>query len=544
MTISDSIPVQFWIVGYETFNEEAVCGLVKQDCFCAPWLCTDEITLQIQAANTVAYYLVVSSEDAVLLVQKFSAISMTVQEISFTMTENGICNKQVVLKIIRLSPVWTSRSTSGADKAWLSIAYGNSLYVAVAQSTGTDANVVMTSSDGLTWTLRTASYYNVWASVCFGNDLFVAVASSATGNPQVMTSLDGITWTARVAAAANDWQSVTCGNGLFVAVSTGGASRVMTSPDGITWTARSAAAANQWYSICYGNGLFVAVAWSGAGNRVMTSPDGITWTSRTSAANNQWTSVVYGSGVFVAVSNTGVGNRVMTSSDGITWTSRSSAADNDWNSVAYGDGIFIAVASSGSGNRVMTSLNGIIWTIGASAADNQWFGIGFGNHLFVGVSLTGSANRVMTATPLEAQSDCLDVRTTQDCTKLIEYTNSSNFDGIDYSDFSPGNYFRLRIPAVFNEEKNPQEQEDLELSNGVIVTLRNQIQQKTLLETGYMPNYMHLKLQKILMHETIIIDSTQWKKRDSYDDSPVKKYNLKKAQVYLTKYNSVEKNTI
>ena len=47
--------------------------------------------------------------------------------------------------------------------------------------------------------------------------LFVAVSSE--GGNRVMTSSDGITWTARSAAGNNDfWYSVTYGNGLFVAV--------------------------------------------------------------------------------------------------------------------------------------------------------------------------------------------------------------------------------------------------------------------------------------------------------------------------------------
>jgi len=55
------------------------------------------------------------------------------------------------------------------------------------------------------------------------------VSNSGTGN-RVMTSPDGINWTIRSSAADNDWRSVCYGNGLFVAVSTTGTgNRVMTS---------------------------------------------------------------------------------------------------------------------------------------------------------------------------------------------------------------------------------------------------------------------------------------------------------------------------
>lgn len=154
------------------------------------------------------------------------------------------------------------------------------------------------------------------------------------------------------------------------------------------------------------------------------------------------------------------------------------------------------------------------------------------------LSYTAQANVVI------KKSDCLDVRESHDCTKLIEYSNESDFDGIVYSDISPRPTFYLRVPAMFFEEDNPQEQEDLVLSNGVIVTLRQGIQEKRLLETGYMPNYMHKKLQKVLMHESITIDGDGWKRRDPYESNPIKKYSLKRASVLLTKYNSVLKNTI
>jgi hypothetical protein len=288
---------------------------------------------------------------------------------------------------------WTSRS-SAADNEWISVTYGNGLFVAV--STTGSGNRVMTSPDGITWTSRTSAADNSWQSVTYGNGLFVAVSTNNYGN-RVMTSPDGINWTSRTPAAAYVWQSVTYGNGLFVAVSQiGSGNRVMTSPDGITWTLRTSAENNSWKSVTYGNGLFVAVSDDGTGNRVMTSPDGTTWTSRISAANNQWKSVTYGNGLFVAVSQSGSGNRVMTSPDGITWTPRTSVGgDVRWRSVTYGNGLFVAVADYGT-NRVMTSPDGITWTSRTSAENNYWRSVTYGNGLFVAVGISGT-NRVMTS---------------------------------------------------------------------------------------------------------------------------------------------------
>ncbi|MEI7978991.1 MAG: cadherin-like beta sandwich domain-containing protein, partial [Bacteroidota bacterium] len=290
--------------------------------------------------------------------------------------------------------VWTSRA-SVADLNWISVTYGNGLFVAIAQ-TGT-GNRVMTSPDGITWTQRSTPTDRSWISVTYGNNLFVAVSDGGGWGDRVMTSSDGITWTARNAADENVWNSVTYGNGQYVAVAGNGYWRVMRSSDGINWNGEFAAANNGWVSVTYGNGLFVAVSGNGT-NRVMTSSDGITWTSRTSAANLDWKSVTYGNGLFVAVAVSGTGNRVMTSPDGINWTSRTSAADNDWKSVTYGNGLFVAVAYSGTGNRVMTSPDGITWTTRSSASNNNWKGVTFGNNIFVAVSDNGgSGNRVMTS---------------------------------------------------------------------------------------------------------------------------------------------------
>jgi hypothetical protein len=127
-----------------------------------------------------------------------------------------------------------------------------------------------------------------------------------------MTSTNGETWTARSAAAESGWVSVAYGDGVFVAVAISGANRVMTSTNnGETWTARSASEANVWVSVAYGNGLFVAVSLIGT-NLVMTSTNGETWTARSAAEANSWRSVTYANGVFVAVAGSGT-NRVMTS---------------------------------------------------------------------------------------------------------------------------------------------------------------------------------------------------------------------------------------
>lgn len=148
-------------------------------------------------------------------------------------------------------------------------------------------------------------------------------------------------------------------------------------------------------------------------------------------------------------------------------------------------------------------------------------------------------------------TDCIDIRQSfpEKCLTEITYSNTKNFDNLEYEDISPQPVFTKIVEAEFWKENNPQEQEDSVLSNGVIVTRRSEIQEKTLLELGYLPNYEHKKIQKILMHNYVVIpdvsgDEIQWKKRDPYESENISRFPLKRAQVWLTKYDSVEKNTI
>jgi len=103
----------------------------------------------------------------------------------------------------------------------------------------------------------------------------VAVSMSGTGD-RIMSSPDGITWTLRNSAVDNNWYSI-CWSpelGLFVVVSiTGTGDRVMTSPDGINWTVRNSAVDNNWYSVCWAPelGLFASISATGTDDRVMTS---------------------------------------------------------------------------------------------------------------------------------------------------------------------------------------------------------------------------------------------------------------------------------
>jgi len=304
---------------------------------------------------------------------------------------------------------WTMR-VGASQNEWTSVAEGNGRFVAVQR--GGDVSAV--STDGVNWSTHPAPVLS-WSSIAFGNGLFVAVSSRGTGN-RVMTSPDGVTWTLRQPALDARWNSIAYGARRFVAV---GSNRVMTSPDGVNWTSRTPVAGNTWTSVTYGGGLFVAVSNSPSDTQVMTSSDGITWRARQTPARNNWSAVAYGGGRYVAIGNDCVNpiECVMTSEFGINWTMRGLGL-GQYRSMAYGAGLFAAL--NDSSQPVVRSDNGISWrSVGAptgAGAGSAWESITYGHGMFVAVGQSGKIMTSGTYTPPPAAPPTTGAATTPGAT--------------------------------------------------------------------------------------------------------------------------------
>jgi hypothetical protein len=351
---------------------------------------------------------------------------------------------------------WSRQLCSGwRRQAWTRTVWATSLVAALLVG----QPLAPAMADGTTWTPIEVEP-NAWRSVAYGNGLWVAVAES--GTDRVMTSPDGISWTARAAAEASAWRSVAYGNGLWVAVANTGTNRVMTSEDptctlagGATscWTASAALNGRQWRSVAYGNGLWVAVADVGTDtDRVVTSPDGLNWTVSSTGDEpedrREWTGVAFGGGVWVvsdrrlaakvitssnpacstapcwtvvdpnwtAVASSptdrrltrsvafgdgvwfGVGRAALRSTDsGVTWTGSEFGTTPDWASVAYGNGVWVAVADGGTSRVLRSADAAITWTgvdVGDGLAGNAWQSVAYGDGVWVAVASSGT-NLVM-----------------------------------------------------------------------------------------------------------------------------------------------------
>jgi hypothetical protein len=202
---------------------------------------------------------------------------------------------------------WTPRN-AGTTNTFYAVAYGDGQFVAVSGA-GVALGTIVSSANGADWTTRfflTNTSLPSFSGVAYGNGQFVALAGGFEVGPEaVVTSPDGITWTLYEGIGPSCARAVTFGNGQFVAVGgrSGPEDRVLlyhgviyTSTDGVWWTLREDVvnSGNGWfYSVAYGGGQFVAV-----GDLTYSSADGTNWVGRNFIGLSE---IGYGNGRFVGL---------------------------------------------------------------------------------------------------------------------------------------------------------------------------------------------------------------------------------------------------
>lgn len=150
----------------------------------------------------------------------------------------------VVIVCVSAQPIkWERVSPNTTWWPISNVASGNGAVVAVAAY-----EVIASRDEGLTWKVAlTSSTSKQFISVRFGNGVFVLIAQGTR-----YTSTDGITWTSY---AGGDGGSMIFGNGLFVVGGANGS--VSSTPDGISWTATQVQGAGDLYQGAAGNGIFI-----------------------------------------------------------------------------------------------------------------------------------------------------------------------------------------------------------------------------------------------------------------------------------------------
>ena len=297
----------------------------------------------------------------------------------------------------RLQWVWRNPAPQGNNLN--GVAYGNNTYVAVG-----DYGTILTSPDGVKWTVQNSRTTMQINGVVYGNGMFVAVGTNGSWYEAlgfVLTSPDGVTWTQQNCNDAPALNAVTYGNGTFVAVGSSliespyiYSSTILSSHDGVAWTVASElpkAPRDQdplLTGVAYGNGTFVAVgvyleSFPSFKSIAATSPDGVSWTTVT-GLSNVGSGVAFGNGIFVAPA----GNRVLISSDGLSWMTWLLDSDRLSGGISYGNGVFTA-----TGRPVGTmyaSSDGVQWTEQDSRLNIELLGVAYGKNGFVAVGRSGA----------------------------------------------------------------------------------------------------------------------------------------------------------
>jgi hypothetical protein len=272
--------------------------------------------------------------------------------------------------------------TQLASLQYTGIAYGNGVFIAVANNSATP----YISSDGVNWTAGGSMTLTTASAIAFGNiggtNYWITLFAGLTGTSSVFnySTNNGVSWTSAAMPSTSTWIAIAFANNTFVAIAGGSAVSTATaySTTGTSFVAGGALPNSAlWISIAGGlisaTNYFVAVAgYSGNSTATAYSTNGgVTWASMTSASNAPYQSVAYGNSRFVAVSGgttrggvaAGSANStVIYSTTGTSWVASSNYALQQWCSVIYVNGYFTSLNKTGGATaRNSWSTDGITW---------------------------------------------------------------------------------------------------------------------------------------------------------------------------------------
>ncbi|MEK3876544.1 Ig-like domain-containing protein [Paenibacillus sp. FSL M7-0420] len=319
--------------------------------------------------------------------------------------------------LLVISLVWTGAfpvyagSTDNGAASWLSLdtAPGGITLNAVAIGTGTvmvgNGGEIGALSSSMTWTDRESGVTeNLNDIIHTGTDgEYVAVGD----NGIVLTSTDGVSWTPSDGSFGMNWNGVSYGDEKLVLVGDSGFIMIK-NDNGTDWEIVYSDPATNLNAVAYGNGTFVAVGDNGT---VVISKDGLEWTPVTRKTTENLKGISFGGGMFMAVGASGTIIISPESKKGVEQTLDSKV---NLNGVASGNGVFMA---AGDGGKVFsTSDMGQNWKPENTGVTTTLNGIAFNqNHnRFIAVGVTGgiiesnavpNIPRVLSLTPGNDETD-------------------------------------------------------------------------------------------------------------------------------------------
>ena len=247
------------------------------------------------------------------------------------------------------------------------IAYLNGNYVVVGIDNSTGTGLILTSTDGITYTKRTFSASVYLTEVVFGNGYYVVC--NATGGT-IHHSTDLVTWTQVSLPSTSPCFALVYGGGKFVTGGTSGINYYATSTP-LSWTQSTTFNTNTIYAIAYiGTNYFYATS----GISYYTA-DFTTYTQPyVSQLTGQNPGAIAASNDKVLVTNTLIPSSnantfLRTSADGISWSAQTTTTNTMTSYQAYpvyaaNGGYFITRINNNTGTgEYLNSANGTTWGV-------------------------------------------------------------------------------------------------------------------------------------------------------------------------------------
>ena len=280
---------------------------------------------------------------------------------------------------------WANITLTSGTNNWKGITFGAGRFVGVTASGSTTSMRVLYSNEANQGTPTLTGDFsfttsglqnNNWEAITYGNGYFVAVSSSGTN--RVMTSIDGITWSIINSSVLNttSWDSITYSPELrrFVIVSNDGSGKIAYSNFNPSIATSWFLSSNITSDLVTINFILNTVIWSSklksfiaAGNngKIISSSDGIIWTTVSFSGTNNFQAIIWSQELelIALIASTGTSSTLaftghfLSSTDSNIWTSRSLLNANTWTCGIWNRkyGSFIILSSTGTNTRILVS---------------------------------------------------------------------------------------------------------------------------------------------------------------------------------------------
>lgn len=281
------------------------------------------------------------------------------------------------------SVVWGSNQSTGQAGLFVVSGISNT-------GVGSDSGIILTSSDGITWSQKPFTERVNSIKVIWGNNQFVALAKTGLQNDTTafFTSADGLNWSKKASMTIGVYSIYTVGN-LYLGL---GGNGIYSSSDCISWTLHSINLNIEYRfkSVTWDGHRYYIVADSSTSvpgpcrTKIITSIDGISWVSTTEIPAFSGSYIVWNGNTYViAGADTFNKGAIYTSTDGSKWVRQSFETTETLVFSLWAGNQFICTGEKG---YLLTSVDGTTWIDRSHGARTGLSGISYGNNQFVAAS--------------------------------------------------------------------------------------------------------------------------------------------------------------